>query len=297
MITFYDINEGKEFKAELEFKTRRKLDPFKILSDDTFIIALKDNQFDLYFDNSIFRFTPEFRFKLEKHNQDEYKEILLFSADAVYFELLKEFLKLEPCFKFKPPESLTTEEIKKIISASTCAHGFLEINCFADTITLDILLLSTGKEIEKIEITEINRINRILIYDTEKNLSCGLTKNPIKIEIPKNSIIRKDSFGGEENLQTKLFKLIADYFEKNISAKTIWDIPLDRDAIFREHATPETLEKTFTAIKKAIEKIKLNQKEHKEKIKELISIFYSENYDELEKLNLTTTIEKLYAQL
>ncbi len=297
MITFYDINEGKEFKPELEFKTRRKLDPFKILSDDTFIIALKDNQFDLYLENSIFRFTPEFRFKLEKHNQDEYKEILLFSADAVYFELLKEFLKLEPCFKFKPPESLTTEEIKKIISASTCAHGFLEINCFADTITLDILLLNTGKEIEKIEITEINRINRILIYDAEKNLSCGLTKNPIKIEIPKNSIIRKDSFGGDENLQTKLFKLIADYFEKNISAKTIWDIPLDRDAIFREHATPETLEKTFTAIKKAIEKIKLNQKEHKEKIKELISIFYSENYDELEKLNLTTTIEKLYAQL
>ncbi len=74
-------------------------------------------------------------------------------------------------------------------------------------------------------------------------------------------------------------------------------MPLDHDAIFHKHATPETLEKTFTAIKKAIEKIKLNQKEHKEKIKELISIFYSENYNELEKLNLTTTIEKLYAQL
>ncbi len=169
MITFYDINEEKEFKPELEFKTKRKLDPLKILSNDTFIIALKDNQFDLYLDNSIFRFTPEFRFKLEKPGQDEYKEILLLSADAVYFELLKEFLKLEPCFKFKPPESLSTEEIKKIISASTCAHGFLEINCFAeDTIALDILLLNTGKEIEKIEITEINRINRILIYDTEK---------------------------------------------------------------------------------------------------------------------------------
>jgi len=297
MITFYDINEEKEFKPELEFKTKRKLDPFKILSNDTFIIALKDNQFDLYLDNSTFRFTPEFRFKLEKHSsgQNEYKEILLFSADAVYFELLKEFLKLEPCFKFKPPESLSTEEIKKIISASTCKHGFLEINCFADTIALDILLLNTGKEIEKIKITEINRINRILIYDTEKNLSCGLTTPERSKRTPSEDRLADE----EENLrpQTKLFKLIADYFEKNISAKIIWDIPLDRDAIFREHATPETLEKTFTAIKKAIEKIKLNQKEHKEKIKELISIFYSENYNELEKLNLTTTIEKLYAQL
>lgn len=175
------------------------------------------------------------------------------------------------------------KKLKNYLLASSCQNGFLEINSFSENPQIEIILIETGKELEIIDFSNLKKINRILIYDFEKNnLKCQFKKST-----PPEG----------EKIQRKLFNLIADYFEKNVSAKIIWDLPLDRDAIFREHATPETLEKTFSAIKKAIEKIKLNQKEHKEKIKELISIFYSENYNELEKLNLTTTIEKLYAQL
>jgi hypothetical protein len=42
MITFYDINRDIEFKPKTEFKTRLKLDPFKLISENTFVIALNE---------------------------------------------------------------------------------------------------------------------------------------------------------------------------------------------------------------------------------------------------------------
>jgi len=91
MITFYDINRDIELKPEIAFKTIIKLDPFKVINENTFAIALYDNHFDLFTSSDTLRFTPEFKVKLEKKQGNElnYKEIIFFTADDEYIELLK----------------------------------------------------------------------------------------------------------------------------------------------------------------------------------------------------------------
>jgi hypothetical protein len=98
-------------------------------------------------------------------------------------------------------------------------------------------------------------------------------------------------------LHTKLFELIADYLEKNVSARIIYEVPLDRNKIFRENSNPDTLNATFQAIKKAINLIKIDKPKHIENIKALISAFYTEHYHELEKLKLVTQLEKFYTEI
>jgi hypothetical protein len=118
MITFYDINRDIELKPEIAFKTIIKLDPFKVINENTFAIALYDNYFDLYTSSDTLRFTPEFKVKLEKKQGNElnYKEIIFFTADDEYIQLLNQYLSLEPCFKIKPPQDLQREELNIIMS-------------------------------------------------------------------------------------------------------------------------------------------------------------------------------------
>jgi hypothetical protein len=81
MIAFYDINRDIEFKPKTEFKTRLKLDPFKLISENTFVIALNENYFDLFTSSDTYRFTPEFKLKLEKKgvNDLNFNELIVFS--------------------------------------------------------------------------------------------------------------------------------------------------------------------------------------------------------------------------
>jgi hypothetical protein len=290
MITFYDINRDIELKPEIAFKTIIKLDPFKVISENTFAIALYDNYFDLYTSSDTLRFTPEFKVKLEKKQGNElnYKEIIFFTADDEYIELLKQYISLEPCFKIKPPQDLPSEELLKLLQNSSCKNGFLEINAIPNP-EIDIIKIETGEEFEKIDLyTE--RINRILIYDLDKN-SCLLPRKPIYSDA-KNPVSVQAL-----NLHTKLFELISEYIEKNISTRLIWNLSLDRDKIFRQETNPDTLNATFQAIKKAINLIKTDKPKHIENIKTLISAFYTEHYHELEKLNLITHLEKFYTEI
>jgi hypothetical protein len=292
MITFYDINRDIELKPEIAFKTIIKLDPFKVISENTFAIALYDNYFDLYTSSDTLRFTPEFKVKLEKKQGNElnYKEIIFFTAEDKYIQLLKQYLSLEPCFKIKPPQDLPRGELLKLLQNSSCKNGFLEINAIPNP-EIDIIKIETGEEFEKIDLyTE--RINRILIYDLDKN-SCLLPRKPIYSDA-KNSV---NSQAHNSNIHTKLFELIADYLEKNVSARIIYEVPLDRNKIFRDDSNPDTLNATFQAIKKAINLIKTDKPKHIENIKALISAFYTEHYHELEKLNLITQLEKFYTEI
>jgi hypothetical protein len=292
MITFYDINRDIELKPEIAFKTIIKLDPFKVISENTFAIALYDNYFDLYTSSDTLKFTPEFKVKLEKKQGNElnYKEIIFFTADDEYIELLKQYLSLEPCFKIKPPQDLPREELLKLLQNSSCKNGFLEINAIPDP-EIDIIKIETGEEFEKIDLfTE--RINRILIYDIEKN-TCLTGPKPIYSDA-KNSVSVQ---APKSNIHTKLFELIYDYLEKNVSARIIYEVPLDRNKIFRENSNPDTLNATFQAIKKAINLIKIDKPKHIENIKALISAFYTEHYHELEKLKLVTHLEKFYTEI
>jgi hypothetical protein len=43
--------------------------------------------------------------------------------------------------------------------------------------------------------------------------------------------------------------------------------------------------------------IKTDKNKHTENIKTLISVFYTEHYHELEKLNLITQLEKFYTEI
>jgi hypothetical protein len=292
MITFYDINRDIEFKPKTEFKTRLKLDPFKLIGENTFVIALNENYFDLFTSSDTYRFTPEFKLKLEKKgvNDLNFNELIVFSADRGYFDLLREYLALEPCFKIKPPGDLPREELLKLLKNSTCRNGFLEINAIPNP-EIDIIKIETGEEFEKIDIyTE--RINRILIYDLDKN-SCLLPRKPIYSDA-KNPV---NTQATNLNLHSELFEIISDYIEKNVSAKLIWDLSLDRDKIFRQETNPDTLNATFQAIKKAINLIKIDKPKHIENIKTLISTFYTEHYMELEKLKLITQFEKFYTEI
>jgi hypothetical protein len=292
MITFYDINRDIEFKPKTEFKTRLKLDPFKLISENTFVIALNENYFDLFTSSDTYRFTPEFKLKLEKKgvNDLNFNELIVFSADRGYFDLLREYLALEPCFKIKPPGDLPREELLKLLKNSTCRNGFLEINAIPNP-EIDIIKIETGEEFEKIDLyTE--KINRILIYDLDKN-SCLFPRKPIYSDA-KNPV---NTQATNLNLHTKLFEIISDYIEKNVSAKLIWDLSLDRDKIFRQETNPDTLNATFQAIKKAINLIKIDKPKHIENIKALISAFYTEHYHELEKLKLVTHLEKFYTEI
>ena len=290
MITFYDINRDIEFKPEIAFKTIIKLDPFKVISENTFAIALYDNYFDLYTSSDTLRFTPEFKVKLEKKQGNElnYKEIIFFTADDEYIQLLKQYISLEPCFKIKPPQDIQREELLKLLQNSSCKNGFLEINAIPDP-EIDIIKIETGEEFEKIDLLT-ERINRILIYDIEKN-ACLASPKPIYSDA-KNSVSSQ-----AHNLHTKLFELIAEYIEKNISTRLIYNLSLDRDKIFRQETNPDTLNATFQAIKKAINLIKIDKPKHIENIKALISAFYTEHYHELEKLKIITYIEKFYTEI
>jgi hypothetical protein len=292
MITFYDINQDIQLKPEIAFKTIIKLDPFKVISENTFAIALYDNYFDLYTSSDTLRFTPEFKVKLEKKQGNElnYKELIFFTADDEYIKLLKQYLSLEPCFKIKPPQDLPREELLKLLQNSSCKNGFLEINAIPNP-EIDIIKIETGEEFEKIDLfTE--RINRILIYDIEKN-TCLTSPKPIYSDA-KNSVSVQ---APKSNIHTKLFELIYDYLEKNVSARIIYEVPLDRNKIFRENSNPDTLNATFQAIKKAINLIKTDKPKHIENIKTLISAFYTEHYHELEKLKLITHLEKFYTEI
>jgi hypothetical protein len=291
MITFYDINRDIELKPEIAFKTILKIDPFKVISETTFAIALYDNYFDLYTSSDTLRFTPEFKVKLEKKQVNElnYKEIIFFTADDEYIELLKQYISLEPCFKIKPPQDLPREELLKLLQNSSCKNGFLEINAIPDP-EIDIVLIQSGEEFNLIDFPDPERINRILIYDIEKN-TCLTGPKPIY------SDAKKSVSGQAHNLHTKLFELIYEYIEKNISARIIYEVSLDRNKIFRENSNPDTLNATFQAIKKAINLIKTDKPKHIENIKTLISTFYTEHYHELEKLNLITQLEKFYTEI
>jgi hypothetical protein len=292
MITFYDINRDIELKPEIAFKTIIKLDPFKVISENTFAIALYDNYFDLFTSSDTLRFTPEFKVKLEKKQGNElnYKEIIFFTADDEYIKLLKQYISLEPCFKIKPPQDLPREELLKLLQNSSCKNGFLEINAIPDP-EIDIIKIETGEEFEKIDLLT-ERINRILIYDIEKN-ACLASPKPIYSDA-KNSV---SSQAHNSNIHTKLFELVAEYIEKNISTRLIYNLSLDRDKIFRQETNPDTLNATFQAIKKAINLIKTDKPKHIENIKTLISAFYTEHYIELEKLKLITHLEKFYTEI
>jgi hypothetical protein len=276
MITFYDINRDIELKPEIAFKTIIKLDPFKVISENTFAIALYDNYFDLFTSSDTLRFTPEFKVKLEKKQGNElnYKEIIFFTADDEYIQLLKQYISLEPCFKIKPPQDLPREELLKLLQNSSCKNGFLEINAIPDP-EIDIIKIETGEEFEKIDLLT-ERINRILIYDIEKN-ACLASPKPIYSDA-KNSV---SSQAHNSNIHTKLFELVAEYIEKNISTRLIYNLSLDRDKIFRQETNPDTLNATFQAIKKAINLIKIDKPKHIENIKALISAFYTEHYTNL----------------
>jgi hypothetical protein len=253
---------------------------------------LNENYFDLFTSSDTYRFTPEFKLKLEKKgvNDLNFNELIVFSADREYFDLLREYLALEPCFKIKPPNDLPREELLKLLKNSTCRNGFLEINAIPNP-EIDIIKIETGEEFEKIDLyTE--RINRILIYDLDKN-SCLLPRKPIYSDA-KNPV---NTQAGNLNLHTKLFELVADYLEKNVSGSIIYDLHFNRDTIFRSETNPETLHDTLLAIKQAIKLIKTDKNKHTENIKTLISVFYTEHYHELEKLNLITQLEKFYTEI
>jgi hypothetical protein len=253
---------------------------------------LNENYFDLFTSSDTYRFTPEFKLKLEKKgvNDLNFNELIVFSADREYFDLLREYLSLEPCFKIKPPQDLPREELLKLLQNSSCKNGFLEINAIPDP-EIDIIKIETGEEFEKIDLLT-ERINRILIYDLEKN-ACLASPKPIYSDA-KNSV---SSQAHNSNIHTKLFELIADYIEKNVSTRLIWNLSLDRDKIFRQETNPDTLNATFQAIKKAINLIKIDKPKHIENIKALISAFYTEHYHELEKLKLITHLEKFYTEI
>ncbi|MEN3039231.1 MAG: hypothetical protein ABDI07_08810 [Candidatus Kryptonium sp.] len=286
MIYFYDIENDIKYEPKLEFETTLKFDPKNFVSKDTFAVGITTDFIDIFTNDSIHRISKDFKFKIQKPAEN-YSKLKIFSSHKQYLNLLNLLLDLEPCFKISPPPDTEPEYLLKLISNSSCKQGFLEINSFADEPIFEEIIISNENTLKQIQLTSTEKINRILIYDLEKNKSCTLNnpKSPITQNLPP------------AQLHTKLFNMILNYMEQNISARFVYNLPINRDAIYRSNISQETFQATLETIKKAISLIKINQKEHREKIKTLIEAFYSEYYNELENRNLTTLIEKFYTEI
>jgi len=266
MFKFYDIENDKVIEPALEFETKLQIEPRNILRENLFCVGEGDGFVDLYLyePRQIIRFTPEFRLKLERQNTT-YEKIKIFSADSEFFKNLKLLIELEPCFKIQP-KGIDPETLNNLILSSSCQNGFLEVSSFFSPEPTFYEIILTPGAISKVQIIPDETISRIQIYDLDKNIcihSSLLTPNSLTPYSSLSQVSSTSMPAPETPIHTKLFKLILDYLEKNVSSKIARDLPIDRDAIFRQSTSPETLTATFNAIKKIISAIKINREDHR----------------------------------
>jgi len=303
MIRFHDLENDTIIQPTVELETALPL-PMKLVNEieGTFMARLCHDIVDVVLKNAIYRFTPEFRFRISPDvtNSTRPFKTKVFSADKRYFDLLDQLLKLESCFKIKPPSDMAAGTLRQLLLESTCQRGFLEITSFVPEPSFDEIIVNGPEIFENLQLDQLESINRILIYDIGKNSSIIQNHVPSSVtrsQGEESSPVTKQGQSSESKIHTSLIKIILNYLEQKISGKFAEDIPLNREKVFRSAPSQETLSEALKAIEKSLSLIKTDQHRHRESIKVLVASFYADNFAELNRLNLATMVEEFYTKL
>ena len=303
MIRFHDLEKNTINQPTVELETALPL-PIKLVNEieGTFMARLCHDTVDVVLKNAIYRFTPEFRFRISPDvtNSTRPFKTKVFSADQAYFDLLDQLLKLESCFKIKPPSDMAPGTLRQLLLESTCQRGFLEITSFVPEPSFDEIIVNGPEIFENLQLDQLERINRILIYDIGKNSSIMQSHVPsfaTKSQAEGPTSLTNQAQPAESKIHTSLIRIILNYLEQKISGKFAEDIPLNREKVFRSAATKETLSEALKAIDKSLSLIKTDQHRHRESIKALVASFYADNFAELNRLDLSTMVEEFSTTL
>lgn len=312
MFSFFEIVTGNFIKPHLEFETYLKLEPSLLIDSSLFTVVHHKSGVDLYIPQAsssskkdqrpkIFRFTPDFKFKITLESAILPPEkISVYSASDQYFNHLNQLLPLEPTFKFKPLLNMDSNLIKSILLKSSCSIGYIEISSWRiENPIFEELFITSIDQLDLIDFTNIKNIERIALYDIEKNKMMVQLQNGRKAD-SKNSQLslfhsddikpQVNSEAVSENLNTNeadiLRNMLMNYFSKNFSQSAANG--LLKNTIGKP--IPELIQYLDSFIKK----IKFNQKEHAEKIKAIVADFYTEHYKQISEQNFTQAIEEFY---
>ncbi|MCL5266755.1 MAG: hypothetical protein M1469_01465 [Bacteroidetes bacterium] len=297
MFTFHDPENDTVIQPTLELETTLPL-PIKLVNeiDRTFMVRLSCDTLDMVLKNSIYRITPEFRFRISPDvaSSTRPNTTRIYSATKEFFDMVEQLFKLEPCFKVKPPADISPEALRQLLLESTCQCGFLEITSLLPNPSFEEILINSPEIFHRLELDHLENINRILIYDIGKN--CSIIPKPGAVSVspvPKahpldeSTYLRYRRYGLVEshrplaeappfsgsscstvdpsppaasNIHANLIKIIMSYLEQKVSTRFVQNLSMNREKIFRSAATPETIGEAFDAIGKSLSLIKTDQR-------------------------------------
>jgi len=220
---------------------------------------VKEKFFDLLFlrGSNIFdcaRMNQDLRFRLQvekvittfkSRSSDEGTRIHFYKASQEQVEQFRSTFYYEPCLKIQL-ESLTRKSVQKLLSNSTCRHGIIECNDFAQAIPkIDLHEIRSLQEL--ISYVPASMKGRLLLYDIDKNNELiqeryDSNTNELPLQISKPSaqqqtlILKKE---GADKIQSRQTEMINEANEFAELVKQMLNTPEQKQD------TPSTLELEF----------------------------------------------------
>ena len=220
---------------------------------------VKEKVFDLLFlrGSNIFdcaRMNQDLRFRLQvekvittfkSRSSDEGTRIHFYKASQEQVEQFRSTFYYEPCLKIQL-ESLTRKSVQKLLSNSTCRHGIIECNDFAQAIPkIDLQEIRSLQEL--ISYVPASMKGRLLLYDIDKNNELiqeryDSNTNELPLQISKPSaqqqtlILKKE---GADKIQSRQTEMINEANEFAELVKQMLNTPEQKQD------TPSTLELEF----------------------------------------------------
>ena len=220
---------------------------------------VKEKVFDLLFlrGSNIFdcaRMNQDLRFRLQvekvittfkSRSSDEGTRIHFYKASQEQVEQFRSTFYYEPCLKIQL-ESLTRKSVQKLLSNSTCGHGIIECNDFAQAIPkIDLQEIRSLQEL--ISYVPASMKGRLLLYDIDKNNELiqeryNSNTNELPLQTSKPSaqqqtlILKKE---GADKIQSRQTEMINEANEFAELVKQMLNTPEQKQD------TPSTLELEF----------------------------------------------------
>jgi len=327
MFSFLELTTGNFLDPHIEFETNLKLDFSSLLNSNLFVTVSHKFGVDLYIPSGsttnrtdqklkIFRFTPDFRFRinLEIARSIPPEKTILYSASNQYFNHLNQLLALEPSFKLKPAKKMESYTLKEMLLDSSFKTGYIEIASWTidntpsdfgndNNVSIEEIYITSLEEFEPIDFTNIHRVDRYALYDIEKNRELAQLQSSKKLDSNSSQL---DLFNLEDttgySLSTQhenqshdkphkkeediLRDMLFNYFSENVSESAAKDV--------LKNTSGKSIPDILRYVNSYVRNIKFNQNEHREKIKAIVADFYTEHFHYLSNQNITQAIEEFY---
>ncbi|MGD1045369.1 MAG: hypothetical protein ABR936_08600 [Bacteroidota bacterium] len=220
---------------------------------------VKEKFFDLLFlrGSNIYdcaRMNQDIRFRLQVEkviatfklrSSDEGTMIHFYKASQELMEQFRSTFYYEPCLKIQL-ESLSKKSVQKLLSNSTCRHGIIERNDFAQSVpNIDLQEIRSSQDL--ISYIPTSMKGRLLLYDIDKNNELiqeryDSNANELPLQISKaptqqqTLILKKE---GADRIQSKQTEMINEANEFAELVKQMLNTPEQKQD------TPGTLELEF----------------------------------------------------